>query len=145
VPGASQLQLLIGEIRASRDVAEQRKGELSVIAEHIGRDRQEVVPCARGDAAAHAFDRRGDLFGVAGRRTLRHQLRHQPRDAFLARGIVGVAGAETQADRQRGLLVVLDEQQRHPVGQRDLPKRRELYRPESTGDWWTGWERLLGG
>src|SRR2546427_7477215 len=36
-------------------------------------------------------------------------------DAFFSRGIVHRAGPKAETDRQRRLLVILDQQQRHPI------------------------------
>ncbi len=116
-----------------------------MVTEHVRGDRKEVLARARAQAAAHALDRRCDLLSIAGRRPLGEQLRNDIRESLFARGIVRCARPETQADRQRGLLVILDEQQRHPIRQRDVVKRRKLHGPQPGGYGWTGGEGLLRG
>ena len=94
----SQLELLLGERGATGHVAEQREREIGVIAQHVGGGGEEIVARARADAAADAFDRRGDLVGVARRRPLGEQLGDERRDAFFAGRIEGAPGTKAQAE-----------------------------------------------
>ena len=144
-PGPRQLQLLGGERRPPADVAEQGKGQLGVIAQPVGGDGEEVVAGTRPDRPAHPFDFRRDLVGAAGGRAFGQQLRDQTRHSFLPGRVVEVAGAEAEAHRQRWLLVVLDQQQRHAIGERDILERREAHGPQPRGNGWTGGELLLRG
>ena len=111
-----------------------------MVTEYVRRDSEEVVARARAQTSPHALDRRRDLVGVAGWRPLGEELRHDIRESLFARGIVRCASAETQADRQRRLFVILDEQQRHPVRQSDVVERRELDGPQPGGRGWMGRE-----
>ena len=116
-----------------------------MIAQHVGRDRQEVVARARADAPAHTLDRGRDLVGGARGGALGQQLGDQRRDPFFAGGIVRGSRAEAETHREGRLLVILDQQQGHPVRQCDIPERRELHGPEATGSRCLGGEGLLGG
>src|ERR1051325_9265045 len=125
------------------DITEQREGELGVIAQDVGRDREEVVARARADAPAHALDGRRDLIGGARRRALGQQLGRQGRDSFFAGGIIRRSGPEAQAHGKRGLLVIFDEHERHAVRQRDFLERREPHGPEALRRGRTGGHLVL--
>ncbi len=116
-----------------------------MVTEDIRGNSKEVSTRARAQATAHALDRRRDLLGLARWRPFGEQLSNDVRQSLFARGIVRCAGPETQADRQRRLLVILDEQQRHPIRQSDIVERRKLHGPHPGGRGWTGGEGLLGG
>ena len=60
-PRPRQLQLPIGERCSSNHIAQQRERQVCMIAEHVGRDGQEIVARARPDTAADPFDLSGDL------------------------------------------------------------------------------------
>ena len=126
-----QLELLRGERRLPCDIAEQGECEIGVIAQSIGRDGEKIVAGVCADAAAHAFDGRGDLLRIAGRRALGQELRDEFGDAFFTGRIVDAAGPKAQAERQRRLFMILDQQQRHAVGQRHLLERRKVHRVQS--------------
>src|SRR2546427_12315291 len=106
-PRARQLELALGERGMQRDVAQQVEGELTVVAERVRGNGEEVLVRRRREAAPHALDRGGDLLRRARPRPLAQQLGYELGEAVLAGGVVGVSGPEAQAHRQDRLLVML--------------------------------------
>ena len=126
--GARQRQLALRERRVLRHVPQQVEHQPQLIAQRVGRDRENVLARGRGEAATHPFDRRGDLLGRAARRALAEELRDQLRQAFLAGRVVSLAGAEAQAHGHHGLLVVLDQHELQAAPERRLLERRKAHR-----------------
>ena len=142
---ARELQLAHGEARVQRDVAEQLEREIDLVAQHVGRDRQEVGVRRRRQTAAHSLDGGRDLIGGARLAALGQELRDQVGQPFLAGRVVNGTGPEAKRHRHNRLLVVLDDGELQPVGEGRLLERREADRRERRGLRWAGRERILGG
>ena len=130
---AGELQLVARVSSAPAHVAEQLEGEVGVVAQDVGREREEIVPGARAEGAASTLDLRRDLLRRPGRGPFSEQLRHEAGQPFLARRRGRFPGAEAERDGQHRLLMVLHHHQRRPVRQHHLLEGRELHGSQPGG------------
>ncbi len=105
---ARQLELARRERRMQGHVPEQVEHEPRLVAQRIGRDREEIVSRGRRKRSAHPFNRRRDLLCAATVSALGKELGRQIGQPLLARRVVNPAGAEGESHGDHRLLVVLD-------------------------------------
>jgi hypothetical protein len=125
-----QVHLGLGEGRVPDDVPQQLEGEVRVVGEHPGGDREEVVVGSGADRPPGTLDRLGDLLGRPRLRALGQHLGDDLAQPGLVGGLVHAPGAEREADRHRRLLVVFHHDHVHAVGEAGLLEGGEPHRAE---------------
>ena len=141
---AGQLELARREGRVQGHVPQQVEHELELVTQGVGRYREEVLRRARRQVPPHTLDGRGDLLFGARRGALGEELGGELGQSLLAGRVADGARPEREADGHDGLLVVLDHDEREPVGKHRLLERREPNGREPRGLGRRGGKRLGG-